>query len=383
MVNRLTGRVLFLFLNTGGGHRSTAYAVAEAIRDLYGDHVHTDLVDVTTEYFPWPASRLDALYNRLVRLNAWPWAVVYHLTSGVRRIALLNHAWHLLTGTSILNVLDDHPADVIVCCHPLLKAPIARALTTEGLETQLITLVTDLVSGHASWFVPGGDRYLVATEQARECALACGVPMESVEVTGLPVRPCFVSAAERNPVSARRNLELDPTIPVVLLVSGADGVGPLVELVTALVNSGVKAQLAVITGSNKKLYERLESHTWSLPLRTERFVTDLHQWMRAADLLVTKAGPSTLSEALVMGLPMILSGALPGQERPNVDYIVDSGAGVWAPTPMQTAEIVRELLDSDGQSLARMRRSAQALAQPDAARRAAQSIWNSTRGTLA
>jgi 1,2-diacylglycerol 3-beta-galactosyltransferase len=337
---------------------------------------HVDLVDVTADYLPWPLRELDAIYNRLVRLRGWPWWLTYQLTNGPYRVALLKSGWWLLTGQSIRALLSDHPADVIVCCHPLLKAPIVRALKVTGLELPLITLVTDLASGHASWFVPGGERCLVPTERVRARALACGLSAQSIEVTGLPVAPSFVNLA-RQAVGARARLGLHPGVPVVLLLSGASAVGLSSHLLNAVVRSGVRAQLVVITGRNERLRAELSSRTWPVPVRITGFVHNMAEWMSAADLLVTKAGPSTISEALVMGLPMVLSGALPGQERPNVDYVVQGGAGVWAPNRSSVAQAVQGLLSSGDQMLVRLSRRARELARPDAAWRVAEVVWRS------
>jgi 1,2-diacylglycerol 3-beta-galactosyltransferase len=136
----------------------------------------------------------------------------------------------------------------------------------------------------------------------------------------------------------------------------------------------------MITGRNRRLREELLSETWPAPVQIMGFVHNMHEWMCAADLLVTKAGPSTISEALVMGLPMVFSGALPGQERPNVRYVVREGAGVWAPGPNRVARAVRDLLSSDNQMLARLSERAQDLARPNAARRVAEIIWKSHTG---
>jgi 1,2-diacylglycerol 3-beta-galactosyltransferase len=122
---------------------------------------------------------------------------------------------------------------------------------------------------------------------------------------------------------------------------------------------------------------------WSLPVRVEGFVDNMHEWMRAADLLVTKAGPTTISEASIMGLPMVLSGALPGHERPNVDYVVRAGAGVWAPTTGQVVRAVRELLPPESSALTQMAACARSLARPDAAQRVAQVLWAIVEGELA
>jgi 1,2-diacylglycerol 3-beta-galactosyltransferase len=151
--------------------------------------------------------------------------------------------------------------------------------------------------------------------------------------------------------------------------------GPFYRLCKTVAASGAQAQLVMIAGRNERMRAKLTATTWSLPVHVKGFVQNMHEWMRAADLLVTKAGPSTISEALVMGLPLVLSGALPGQEQPNVDYVVQAGAGVWAPTSKRAAVAVRDLLSPGNPSLDQMAAHAQALGQPDAAWRVAEIVW--------
>lgn len=370
-------RVLLLFLNTGGGHRSAALAVSEALQELYADQVDVSLVDVTAECFPWPLRELDAIYNRLVGWNGWPWASIYHLTDSPRRLSPLRDGWCLLTGRPIRRLLRNYAADVIVCCHPLLNAPLREALRMKRCEIPLITLVTDLASAHAAWFYPPAEICLVATEQAQKRAVACGLPIDAVRLTGLPVRRCFIRAAEEDRGLARRKLGLDPGVPVVLLLSGADGMGPFYTLFQALVTTQLRAQLVAITGRNERLAARLTSQRWPRPVHIRGFVENIHEWMRAADVLVTKAGPTTITEALTVGIPMVLSGAVPGQEPPNVPYVTERGAGVWAPDPIQAAETVRELLSPKDGKLRWMTQRAREAGCPDAGEHVAEVIWRS------
>jgi len=370
-------RVLLVFLKTGGGHRSAALAVGEALQTLYAERVHVESVDVTIEYFPWPLRELDAIYNGLARLNGWPWALIYHLTNGPRRVAMLKGAWWRLTGRSILSLLSQHPADVIVCCHPLLKAPIAQALEAKGAKLPLITLVTDLASGHAAWFHPDVGTCLVPTKRARRRALASGLPANSVHVTGLPVRLCFARAAEQNMSLTRKRLGLDTGRPVVLVMSGAEGMGSFLPLLRAIVTKATHAQIVAITGHNERLRVKLTSRRWPGSVRVKGFVDNVQDWMRAANLLVTKAGPATVTEALVVGTPMIVSSAIPGQEPANVAHVTDAGAAVWAPRPAQVARLVQELLSSNSEKLQQMTRGAQEAGCPDAAWRVAEIVWSS------
>jgi 1,2-diacylglycerol 3-beta-galactosyltransferase len=141
------------------------------------------------------------------------------------------------------------------------------------------------------------------------------------------------------------------------------------------------AQVAAITGRNERLREELESRTWPQPLRVTGFVENMHVWMAAADLLVTKAGPGTMAEALVVGVPMVLCGAVPGQEPPNVRYAVESGAALWAPEPARAAKTAHQLLWDRRGTLKEMRRRAELAGHPDAARGAAGSIWGAIWGS--
>jgi len=102
--------------------------------------------------------------------------------------------------------------------------------------------------------------------------------------------------------------------------------------------------LAIITGRNKVLRGHLERRRWGLPVRIYGFVNEMPAMMRAADILVTKAGPGTISEAFIAGLPMVLYSKMPGQEDGNVSFVVDTGAGVWAPEPEETVEALRRWL---------------------------------------
>lgn len=282
-----------------------------------------------------------------------------------------------MTGQSVLSLLDDHPADVIVCCHPLLKAPLAQALEMRESKAPLITLVTDLASGHAAWFLPCHGKHLVATEQAREQALSCGLSADAVEVTGLPVRPCFVRGVEQSPVLTRERLGLDPDRPVVLLLNGADGMGPFCTLVRSVMAGTAEIQVVAIAGHNKRLQAKLTSRQWPQPLHVKGFVDNMHDWMCAADLLVTKAGPATITEALTTGTPMIISGAIPGQEPPNVACVTETGSAVWAPRPALVTRAVHELLSPDNETLEHMSRRAQEASHPDAAWRVARIVWSS------
>jgi 1,2-diacylglycerol 3-beta-galactosyltransferase len=111
----------------------------------------------------------------------------------------------------------------------------------------------------------------------------------------------------------------------------------------------------------------LESKNWPIPTYVYGFVSNMPDFMAAASVLVTKAGPGTVSEALNAGLPMILYSRLPGQEDGNIAYVTEMGAGVWAPTPEQITTILREWVTIP-ERLAEISATCRHVARPQAAR---------------
>ncbi len=129
----------------------------------------------------------------------------------------------------------------------------------------------------------------------------------------------------------------------------------------------------MICGRNKRLRERLEEHEWNLPAFVYGYTRDMPEFMAAADFLVTKAGPGTISEAFIAGLPVILYSRLPGQEDGNVAYVVEEGAGIWAPKPAQLVAALKNWLDNPAERQATAQAAAR-LARPDAARQIARLV---------
>ena len=98
---------------------------------------------------------------------------------------------------------------------------------------------------------------------------------------------------------------------MVLLVGGGEGMGPLEPTARAIDAAHLPVQIVIIAGRNKKLKERLQKHHWRTPTTIYGFVQEMPDFMRAADVLVTKAGPGTISEAFIAGLPMIFTAVCP------------------------------------------------------------------------
>ncbi len=149
--------------------------------------------------------------------------------------------------------------------------------------------------------------------------------------------------------------------------------GPVEKMAAAIDESGLDLFLVTIAGRNRTLKSRLEARPWKIQARTYGFVRQMPEFMRAADILVTKAGPGTICEAFIAGLPVILYSRMPGQEDGNVSYVVTHGAGVWAPTSELVVETIFNWLKHPEQKH-RAARLSLSLARPEASRKIARAL---------
>ena len=353
----MTKRVLFLFSDTGGGHRSAFQAIQDAMLIRYGDAVAFEAIDVLRE-LKWPLNKQPELYPRVVNTSKFLWALMYHSLDGKRRARWARRLIYRNNRRALRRLVAEHPADVVVCTHSVIANPAFRAFLTLPERPPFLTVVTDLVTTPSFWYDPRVDHCFVPTEIAYRRGLRLGMAPSQMQITGLPVNPHFINSMTSKD-EARREYGFDPQLPAVLLVAGGEGMGTIHKTVRALDAQPLGAQLVVICGRNEDLKAKLESRDWINVHHIFGFVTNHHEMpriMAASDIIVTKAGPSTISEAAVAGLPMIISDRIPGQETGNVRLVTESGAGVYLPKPEKVAERIIEWLQEDPEQAPATRR---------------------------
>jgi 1,2-diacylglycerol 3-beta-galactosyltransferase len=365
-INPERPHILFLFSDTGGGHRSAAEAIIEGLRLEIGDRVKTRMVDIFKDYAPAPLNLMPELYPKIVRVPQ-AWGLGYRLSNGPSQVRFLTASAWPYVRSAVRKLITQNPSDLIVSVHPLATASVLRALGPK--HPPFVTVVTDLVSTHAFWYNRNTDLCIVPTEAARQRALLFGLKDEQVKVIGLPVAERFCQPVGDR-YALRSHLGWPQDRPLVLLVGGGEGMGPLERTALTIASSCPTAALVVITGRNESLRERLESYHYPIPTFIYGFVHQMPDFMRAADILVTKAGPGTIIEALNAELPMVLYSRLPGQEDGNVSYIEAEGAGVWAPQPEMMVAVIQNWIKHPKER-EKVVAACQRLARPRAARQIA------------
>lgn len=361
--------ILFLFSDTGGGHRSAAEAIIEAVGLELGDQVTTQMVDIFKQYAPRPLNRMPDWYPYMVKAPNL-WGASFRITDGRTRARAITATVWPVAARAARQIIANNPSDLVVTVHPFANSFILKALGPK--RPPFITVVTDMVTTHALWFDQRADVICVPTEAARQKALECHMPPEKLHVVGQPIASRYcVPSGTRQELRARLGWPQDKFI--VLAVGGGDGMGPLAQTARAIAESGLDVALVVVAGRNARLKQSLEEMNWPIPAFIYGFTREMPDFMRAADTIVTKAGPGTIAEAQTAALPIILYARLPGQEDGNVTFVRETGSGVWAPTPQRVVATLREWLQNP-QERQRVVENCLQAARPDSSRAIARLI---------
>lgn len=408
LVQTVQRTILFLIADTGAGHRSAANAISSAITLISqreqeawqaraaATTVHAraatepasqveaaaatvsvktpalpppdyrlEIVDVFDRYSRFPLREAVKLYGPTIRHNPRLFGEVFHKSNKEETVMAVKALTAPLVLNGLMKLITSVQPDVIVSIHPMLNHITIQALAKLDLHVPFLTVVTDLVSVHYSWFAPGVDAYIVPTEQAKQLYLKRGLDPKRVYMLGMPIHPKFIQITESRE-QLRRKLQLKPGVPAVLLVGGGDGAGGLYAAVRAISQARLPVQLLVVTGRNRRLYARLQRTRSNLnvPATIFGFVQNMPELMHASDLIVTKAGPGTICEALACDLPIVLSGYVPGQEEGNIEFVVNNHVGSLALEPRVLVETIKKLINPNSNELREQQEQARRLSRP-------------------
>lgn len=376
-------RILVLMSDTGGGHRASAQALEAAFEQLYPGSCEITTVDYWKSVAGFPFNNFPQQYTYCAkRPFLWKFLYLWALFRPTRFIT--EFAFSLFCHSRVRRYFEAAEADLIVSVHPLVNtlslSVLAYMRDLYGRPTPpYVTVVTDLGGAHPTWFDPRADLVYVPSEPLQQEALDNGLRDDRIRLFGLPIRPSFWEET-RSRDELRKELGMALDIPTVLLVGGGDGVGGIGAIADAIAvriseevgTSG--GQLVVVCGKNKGLLRRMQERSWPVPVILKGFVNNMSEWMAACDILCSKAGPGTIAEAWIRGLPIILTGFLPGQEEGNVKLVTDSGSGEFHAEPEAIAKCAARWV-SDPELRGAIAGRATSLGRPKSSIEIASDIW--------
>jgi 1,2-diacylglycerol 3-beta-galactosyltransferase len=371
-------RLLFLIADTGGGHRAAAAAVERQLLATSPGDIAITILDPFTRARPRVIGGTAGLYGPITRHARWLWGGLYHSTNSRSAVALLERTVLRSVTTAVTEAIEEIDPDCVVSFHPLLNHISVRAVRSRPRRIPVMTVITDLVDIHVAWACREVDAVVVPSPGGLDHCRRAGIPASRCHDFGLAVDRRFTELRgdPAGIAAIRDRLGLRSGGFVVLVCGGADGSGGLVRHARAIAAAPLDVDVVVICGRNERARARIDGLQTGAgrPVRVLGYVNNMAEWMRASDVVVSKAGPGTIAEALCCGLPLLLVWYLPGQERGNVEWVVDIGAGRYVPRDEQLVDAVAELAAPGSAALATMRAAVQGAARPDATRRIAELI---------
>jgi processive 1,2-diacylglycerol beta-glucosyltransferase len=362
-------RILILSASVGSGHVRAAEALAMAIRSICPSAgvTHVDILTQTNRLLRRAMARG---YFQLVEQAPHLVACLYDRLDGEgtccsRPGDRLRLIWERLNFAGVRRLVLSQPWDLIVNTH-FTSAAIVSGLRQSGeLNTAFTTVVTDY-DVHRLWITPFTDLYFTATHEARAAVTCRHISEARVIASGIPIHPAFARRPSRQ--DARRQLGLPPDQPLIIQMAGGSGVGPFQRIHEGLLAIGRPIQLIACAGRNDAVRHQLQAI--SCPSRHQRrilgFTDQIPLLLSAADLLVSKAGGLTVSEAMACGTGLVIVDPIPGQETRNADFVLEQGFGIKVNNLSTLTHKMETVLD-DPDRLALLCARALASARPEAA----------------
>jgi processive 1,2-diacylglycerol beta-glucosyltransferase len=374
-------KVLIFSASAGVGHLRSAQAVELALRELCPDAevVNVDVLTLTNRLVRHFCSRT---YFDLIKAAPHFVGYVYDRLDKPAKPSALDGVKARLQRSHFrraVELIESRPWDLAINTH-FLSAELIGGLRRAGrVSFPQVTVTTDFYI-HSMWVKQPVDRYFAASDETAAC-LSAYVPAEQIEVTGIPVHPAFAEPHDRLACRQKHGLPMDR--PMILQLAGGFGVGPIEAIHQGLLAGRRPLHVVVAAGRNEAARQRLQSVP--LPAHHSRtilgFTDAMHELMAAADLVVSKPGGLTTSEALASGVPMLVIDPIPGQECRNCDYLLERGAAVKAGT-LHTLPFKLDQLLADPRSLQDMAVAARQLGRPRAAFDVVRSALSLVRQTV-
>ena len=355
-----------LSCNYGGGHRRVGEAIAAEWEVETGGRA--ELVDFFAR-FVHPV--FDAItkfsYIQSVRHVPVLYGMFYKKTGEIRPDSFVQRAINSMGMERLDDYLAAERPDTVCCVHCTPAGTMSDLKIAHRTTVPCLTVITDYVT-HSQWIHPNVDEYCVPSDSVRDGLLARGIPAERISVTGLPIEQKFLHPMNRRELMMR--FGLSSTIPVVLVMAGAYAMlGGVPDVVGMLADFPQSLQVIVVCGHDRRLEEQVRARAArSLnQFRVFGYVDNVEELMTVSDLLITKAGGVTVSEALAKSLPMLIYRPIPGQEEGNTRFLLERGAAIVCRTPQELRDTLGALLSHENR-LAAMRDVVVSLSRPDATR---------------
>jgi 1,2-diacylglycerol 3-beta-galactosyltransferase len=324
--------VELVFFDAGGGHRSAANALCEVVRnqDRPWEMKMMNLQELLDEmdiFRKLTGVRLQDIYNQLLR-RGW----TLGSPALMKGMHVVIRALHSKQVSLLSNYWKSNQPDMVVSVIPNFNRAIRQAIGRVMPNVPMVTILTDMADYPPHFWIERQTQYLICgTQRAYDQAIQLGhAPDRVFRTSGMILNPRYYEPVTVDRGPDRVELGLYPDLPAALMMFGGEGSAAMLDIARKLDASELQVQIIAICGKNKKLEEAMRTMTRRIPMHVEGFTREVPRFMRLADFFIGKPGPGSISEAVAMGLPVIVERnhwTLP-QERYNADWVEEQGVGI-------------------------------------------------------
>ena len=324
MNNREKDKYLILSATFGEGHKQVANAISEAV-----DYMVADAEPITIDIMEWIHPNLypisHYIYKKGIKKFPQVYSFLYEKTRVKSSFSVKLNSIFLSGMQTMLKIIQEIKPKVVVSTYPFAAGIISKLKEQGLIDIPSVTIITDYTD-HSYWIYPSTDQYLVGSTQLRDRLIALGVEEDKIKKTGIPVRKRFMDVLPKDVLLNK--YMINPNMFTLLIMGGGDGFfGKGSSTFRALESISTPIQLFIVCGKNKKLKTQLE---WDLKdskhdVKILGYCEKIEELMAISDLMISKPGGVTTSEAMTMDLPILIYHSLLGQEEDNTEYLCRSG----------------------------------------------------------
>ncbi len=325
-------KVLILSATVGGGHM----AAAEALKAYISTNCPRDevaIIDALEEVDHVLNKLIVSGYSAIVRNIPLVFSAMYKASNKTTGVSSLIFNILFDKSEKLLKAIRRFKPDVIISTHPFCAQMVSILKNRGKVTLPAITVITDYGS-HQSWVNHATDAYIVAHEDMTEQLCKMGTTSANIYPFGIPVKSIFYK--EKNKKLLLEQMRMDPQLSTILIMAGSMGVKDILKVYNDILQIKERFQMIVIIGKNETLYKRFSllikrkkiTPRKYKPTKLIKYTKEVHRYMAASDLIITKPGGLTVSEAIASNLPMALFKAIPGQEEDNKKFLIENGMAV-------------------------------------------------------
>ena len=380
-------KVLIMSASTGGGHNRAARAIKEELESRTIDNmsIECEIVDSLKLVNNTMDKVISRGYEKSALYTPKAYGSVYRFseTTIASKNEFKTNPLTSLMARKFKHLLNESTPDLIIGTHPFPMIALSTLKKNNNIHSlsrsesfykstkvdipPMISVLTDYTT-HSTWIQNEIDYYIVGHEYVKELLVYEGVDSEKVKAFGIPVEKSFLSHRDRETVLTE--LGLSPEKLTVLLMGGSFGAGNIKETLEDLIAIDRDFQILVITGRNEhlkdKLSKMLDSTIHNKNICLLGYTNKMNDILASIDVLISKPGGLTTTEALLNDVPMIVPYFIPGQEEENLDFLTNCGAALRT-TKKYSLPVLRKVLIDDPSRLDNLRKNIKSIRKFDSA----------------